>query len=507
MKEISSVLLLCIFGGNFLFGQTFQQELDSIAQEYKLVGMSVGVMCNNDIVDLHHFGLADIGRNIPVTDSTMYRIASISKTITATALMILYDQELFLLDDDISDYLGYEIRNPNHPDVPITFRMLLSHTSSLQDGTGYSDFLSDTYNLTPPPYIKNLLLPGGEYYTPNMWRNELPGNYFTYSNCNYGLIGTLVEVLSGQRFDAFVRENLFGPLGIDGDFYVNQLQNINNIAVLYRNGNPQADNYNGGYPEPFDSTGYYVGSNGLVFAPQGGLRISAKQLLKFMNLHLNYGYINNEQMLDSTTISDMQATHWDYDGNNGDNYYSLFNRWGLGFHLTTNTPYGDVVFDTVPMVGHPGEAYGLISDMYFDQNKKFGFVFITNGYYSGGAYEFGDSSAFYKPEEAIFKAVQDHYYNQCVIPDTIPDTTSVSQFSQSVGKSCSFRQEQSNIIVQNIHPNGVFQLIDLTGKVVFSSKCNHRTISLHDIPLGIYIGVIRNKRDVFSGKIHIYSSF
>lgn len=124
--------------------QSYYETLDSMALENKLIGMSVAVVCNGTVTDVHHYGLSDITRNIPVTDSTMYRVASVSKSVTASALMKLFESGYFSLDEDISDYLGFNIKNPNYPEEPITFRMILSHTSGLQDGTGYSYFLQAT---------------------------------------------------------------------------------------------------------------------------------------------------------------------------------------------------------------------------------------------------------------------------------------------------------------------------------------------------------------------------
>lgn len=138
---------------------TLDAKLQSIRTQYNVVGMSIAVTKGNSLVFSKGYGLRDLSRNLPVNDSTVYRIASISKMITATALMILYEQGLFNLDDDVSNYLGWSLRNPNFPNDKITFRKLLTHTSSLRDGSGYSQFLTDTYNNNPPPLLQSLLRP------------------------------------------------------------------------------------------------------------------------------------------------------------------------------------------------------------------------------------------------------------------------------------------------------------------------------------------------------------
>ncbi len=392
-----------------------QNALISIQTEEEVLGMSVVTLCGGEVDQVHHLGLKDVTRDLPVDNNTMFRIASVSKLVTAMALMKLYDQGLFGLDDDVSTALGWNLRNPNYPNTPITYRMLLSHTSSLQDGDGYGDFLEVTFQSLPfPPNISDLLIPLGVFYSTNMFRVEQPGTFFTYSNINYGVIGTLIEKWSNQRFDTYIKQNILTPMGITGSYNVTDLSDINDLAVIYRYVNgwvPQVDNFQGVAPTPLDFSSYSPGINGLVFGPQGGLRISALDLAKVMKVHLNNGLYEGNQILSSSAIQLMHAPEWSYNGANGDNFYGLFREWGLGLQRTTNAPFGDIVFPEVYMMGHAGEAYGLISDFYFDPISGSGIILAINGI--RGGYEYGESSAFYKVEEKIFDAAHDHSYLIC----------------------------------------------------------------------------------------------
>lgn len=394
--------------------QTLQADLATAAQSHGLVGMSVVATCGDQITATINYGVADIDNAVPVSDSTRFRIASISKLVTAIGLMRLYESGAFGLDEDVSTALGFTLRNPQYPDIPITYRMLLSHTGSLQDGTGYGDFLGDTYASAPPPPISDLLVPGGESYTANMFRQETPGTYFTYANVNYGVIGTLIEAHSGMRFDQYMRLHVLAPLGINGSFNVQDLDNIGNLAVLYRNSSPQADEFNGIIPTPPDLTGYVIGSNGLYFGPQGGLRLSALELAQILLLLRGGGSWNGTTLLAPTTVQQMFADEWTWNGSNGDNYYGLFRSWGLGVHRATAQPGGDLVYPGLAMFGHAGEAYGLISDLYFDPLSGAGLVFITNGYTPGNAYVTGTESAFYTVEEDVFTALRTYAYEACL---------------------------------------------------------------------------------------------
>jgi len=397
-------------------GQDINHQLKNILDDNNLIGMSALAVCNDSVVYLGSFGTADFTRNIPVTDSTMFRIASISKTVAATALMILYEQGLFKLDDDISNILGYTVRNPNYPEIAITPRMLLSHTSSIQDGSGYMNFIMDTYKINPPPVLSKLLTDTGSYYTSDLWQNKIPGTYFSYSNLNFGIIGTMVEKLSGQRYDIFCRQHIFDPLGITGSYRIQDVPNINNVAVLYRAEGEiwiaQADNFQGVMPKPRDLSNYVTGSNGLIYGPHASLRISARDLSKFMCMQINGGVFKGVRILQDSTIALMHKPQWTYNGSNGDNYYGLFRSWGLGFQITKNIQGIDDIASPYSVKGHIGESYGLVSDMFFNEENKFGMIFLTNG--SSTDFDCGSSSDFYKVEENVLTALYNAVIQPCL---------------------------------------------------------------------------------------------
>ncbi len=396
---ISLVLILLT---TYLFPQSQQltAKLEAIKSNRGVLGMSVTVIKHEGISYSGGFGIRDVGRNLPVNDSTIYRIASISKMITAIALMQLYDRGLIDLDADISNYLGYQLRSPHFPNDVVTTRKVISHTASLRDGGGYDSFLSATFNQNPPPDIRALLIPGGAYYTSDMWNSShRPAvDYFQYSNINYGVIGTLVEKISGKRFDIYCRENIFNPLGLDASFNMQDLVGFNNLAVLYRKSGgqwvAQADNYGGVKPPPRDLSSYVVGTNGVIFGPQGGLRISTNDLSKVLAMLMNNGLYGGTRILSDTTASRIRQMNWNFTGSNGNNYYGIFNSYSYGMHKTTE------LLPNQTLYGHPGEAYGLISDAYFSFDNRFGIVFATNG----GQWGTGNYSGWYNVEEDVFQA-------------------------------------------------------------------------------------------------------
>ena len=404
---LSLLLSSCLFNG--CSAQDFSESMALTMESHGAMGMSALVICGGEVTEAFHAGFRDYENKWPVNSDTRFRIASVSKSITAIGCMKLAEAAVIDLETDINDYLPFVVSNANHPGVPITTRMLLSHTSSIQDGSGYSPFLTSTYQSTGNlPSLAELLEPDGLHFTANMYRTEEPGTHFAYSNLNFGLLATVMEAVTETRFDILMDSLLFDPMELGCSYDVSTLTDIENLATLYRYQDgwvAQADQYNGIAPASPELSGYEPGTNGLRFAPQGGFRASAHELHQLMALHLNNGTaFNGTVILSGESLQAMRSVEWTYNGSNGDNYYNLFNSWGLGIQNVSQAPMGDVVFQNFEMWGHPGEAYGLVSDWYFDDETQNGIIFLTNGVANG--YTSGNNSAFYTIEEEVFAAAE-----------------------------------------------------------------------------------------------------
>ncbi len=368
------------------------------------MGMSVVAVLGRRVCYSRSFGLANVSRGVPITDATMYRVASVSKSVTATAVMILHDLGLLHLDDDVSGHLGYAVRNPRHPDVPITARMLLSHTSSLTDGGSYDEFLNASYYADPPPPLAGLLDGASGHGSGGLYMERAPGTRFEYANVNYGILGTLVESITEMRFDVFCRERIFVPLKMNATFNIRDVDDIDTVAALYRKvegtWTPQMDDYGGVLPPTRDLSGYRPGTNAVIFSPQGGMRASANALATFTLMHMNNGAWNGASVLKPETATLMRQAQFasgDSEGPEG--------SWGLGFRLPARLPGADEAFGEGSVAGHSGEAYGLLSAMYFDASKGTGVVFITNG--CGAKLGVREGSGFYAVEEELLRTVSD----------------------------------------------------------------------------------------------------
>ena len=387
---------------------------------HPMLAAAVGVLKDGKVVFSEAVGSRNPGGD-PVTADTKYRIASISKLITAIGVWQLIEQGLIHPEDDISRYLGFPLRNPHHPDTPITVKMLLSHTSSIRDGG-----IPGSYNVPFGHPISEFFTEGSLYHNSRCWApaGEAPGFFFAYCNMNYCLLGTIIEHVSGERFDRYMKNHVFTPMGLTCGFNVSDMPEAvqTRVGTLYRKLNeageqdpsgvwtPQCDDFTAGYPHE-DYTGYGIGSNGSLFGPMGSLRISVSELCQIMSMFCQKGTCQGVQILRPETIDAMFAPVWTYDPamKNGDNYHGLMNCYGMGPHIFTNRPMGDrmVLQQDLPFAGHTAEAYGLVGGMVFDREHGNGIVYFTAGLGADMSRSAGKYSAFYRWEEKLLTAAAD----------------------------------------------------------------------------------------------------
>ncbi|KIL38951.1 hypothetical protein SD70_23135 [Gordoniibacillus kamchatkensis] len=352
------------------------ERIRQLLDKHRIVGLAASVMKEGHQVWSGGYGWANIAGRIPVTDHSAFRIASISKTVVATAVMQLAEKGLCSIDQDVGDILGFPVRNPNHPNSPITLKHMMTHTSGLQDE--YVRFVVDSRSENPPKIkLTELLLPGGTYYTDRLWGDGEPGDpsRFEYSNVGAVILATVVEKLSRERFDLYCRNHLFEPLQMnETSFNIQYFEHTDDIATLYEYAQEtdsfavSTDDYQGKKPDPIDYSGYVPGTNGALFSPQGGLRTSVRDLTRFLEAHANKGEREGVRILQPETAELMHQAHW-----TGYRSEGFFRNSGLQFQLTD---------DLIPghrLIGHAGDAYGLLSDMYFHERERWGFILIMNG--------------------------------------------------------------------------------------------------------------------------------
>ena len=299
----------------------------------------------------------------PVTIDDPARVASISKLVAAIAVMRLVEAGKLDLDRDVSDYLGWKVRNPAFPEFPITLRSLLSHQSGLRDAVDYI-----------VPLDGNL---EAVLANPRAWdAAHAPGTYFSYANINSPLIATVMESATGERFDRLMARLVLTPLGLDACYNwgagCSDGRRAQAVTLLRPNGDLARDAAMKGpdpcavYPASDGSCDveklYRLGRNGSAFSPQGGLRISARDLSKIGQLMLH----NGAPLLSPKGFAEMIDPAWTFNGRNGDDDKGYFTGYGLGVHWLTDKE-GNRWF------GHVGEAYSLRAGFWINPAERRGF--------------------------------------------------------------------------------------------------------------------------------------
>lgn len=352
-------------------------------------------------------GMADVAAGRAITVDDPVRIASISKLVITIGVMRLVEQGKLNLDTDVSKQLGWTLRNPEFPERAITLRMLLSHTSSLTDGAGY-------WNV-PLGSRTRMLIDDAKAWDPA----HAPGTYFRYTNLNFPLVAQLMERATGERFDLLMRRLVLAPLKLDACFNWSGCSDaaIQRAVVLYdADGAPQKDDLHGVRPtcpvivndgDDCDLSRSELGSNGALFSPQGGLRISVRDLAQIGRLLLNDGTLDGVRILKQASVRILTTPVWTLQDDNGvigeedePNRGGFFCRYGLAMqHLASGngtTCRDDLFGDGRKRIGHSGNAYGLLSGLWIDRERGNGVAYFATGVPNDSS---GAHSAFSAVEE------------------------------------------------------------------------------------------------------------
>ncbi len=329
----------------------FSKKVDDVFSKFNTVGGSYVVYYKGDKIFSHNYGYSYRIKSQLVDDSTKFRIASISKMVTAVGVMQLVEKGLIDLDSEIGDIFGYKIRNPYYSDYPITVRMLLCHTSSIQD-TARSAHNRGT--------IKQMI--GPTRVNDNSFTQNKPGSKYQYSNFAFGILGSIIEKVTNQSVDDYMRINVFEPMGIDAAYYAQKLKSTNIAARYYNDAcvatveqylNETKDNN----PNPEKNYSTVIGN----------LWISTDDLSKILCVLSGNGFYNNSQILKKTTVENMRKPQ------KGE------------LHITAETPYclgieiKDNIIQGVNLFGHQGLYYSSYCDAFFDYDNMVTMVLLNNG--------------------------------------------------------------------------------------------------------------------------------
>lgn len=371
--SFSVVFLLILISSLHLkaSNETLEEELISNANNQNVSAFSALVVRDGDIIWNFSYGEGFKGK-IPTIDS-IYNLASITKTVTATAVMTLVEDGLIDLDSDINTYLPFYYEDPYFPDTVTTMRMLISHTAGFVpkdsyyasvvwnanlttqeciDGKLIAEFLNTTY----PQNIVDMYSESGQFYRPTIWSSERPpgehNGYLDYSNYGFTLAAYIVELVSNSTMENYILDNIFHPIGAYNVSYSFNSFDLSQIIEAEPAPGEFADCYdsfrgNGNWPDK------------LEFGA-AELKASPRAMSKFMMMHMNGGEVDGTRILTEESITMM---HEIIDGD-----YGLGWWWVGGWS------------------GHGGRGLGYRSEMRIKSriDGNYGIFEIDNGLNSGG---------------------------------------------------------------------------------------------------------------------------
>ncbi|MBO4500428.1 MAG: beta-lactamase family protein [Bacteroidaceae bacterium] len=330
--------------------RNLESEITALMRDYKAIGVSVAVVKDNHIVYSGAFGYKDRESQTKLSPDDAFRIASVTKTFVATAIMKLIEKKRLSLDDDVNSYLDFPVRNPNYPDKPVTVRMLLCHRSSINDSQGCNSF--------------DMINPATNDNYHACYNDYEPGSRYQYCNYNYNILGAVIENVSGKRIDRFIVNKIIRPLRLHGRFVVTEKDSAV-FAKAYRYSEKRdsfvlsRDAY---FPFDYELERYRLGYSTPVLYPAGGLKISATELAKYMLMHMNNGKYKIRRIIKEESEFSLRQlpvqTHW----------YAL-----------SITHYNNNVLPGEELLGQTGGGYGIHTAMIFHPEKKYGFVVFCNG--------------------------------------------------------------------------------------------------------------------------------
>lgn len=355
LKRIACLLVLCL-SMCLITGSAETESFETFAEkQYRtrgIVGGAVVISLNGETLASYTYGrVAKSKKSDPVTIDTCFRIASVTKMVTAVGLVKLMEEKDLSYDTPISDLLGFSVFNPNYPDIPITVRQVMTHTTGFTATT--DRYLTNFEKLKKDTTIFVKKCP--------------PGSKFVYSNRNGGMMGALIEALSGQSLNTYMKENLFDPLGINAAYHPALLEDQSDISNRLNTDGDTVQTVSKAldtFSDYHDVCDPYNNRDISV----GGLYISARGLDRFLNLLVQDGTWNGEQILPDGIREKMTADQA-FEGSS----VLVEGKYALSLERVTDLPGG-------VWYGHQGMLGGLSADAYFQPDTGLCVTVIANGY-------------------------------------------------------------------------------------------------------------------------------
>jgi len=361
LKKMVSLLIslcLCLSLALPALGEGENPLDEGIRASFKRMKTSGGMVVaakDGEIVYSYCYGFSDKFSKDMVTPDTYFRIASVSKLVSAVTIMRMVDAGLLDLDENLGTYLGdpaYVAANPYFPKIPLTTRHLMTHTSSLSSKGGFTKHRALSLMLDVSNKRKS------------DFHNEEPGSVYRYSNYGAGILGCLMEAIVGKRINEVAKEMTFDPLGIDAAYHPTLVQHPEKIATTYETDGSIAITRSlrlkEEYPEKIDVDHDYNETYGSVW-------MKGEDLCRIGIMLCEGGKLDGQQFLKPETVAEMIASQ------QGRGYVTVDSPYGLNVERVSNLVQGRMFY------GHQGLSEAILCNLYFDPESHFVFALVTNG--------------------------------------------------------------------------------------------------------------------------------
>jgi CubicO group peptidase (beta-lactamase class C family) len=353
--------------------QELTDSLTLLSKTADFNGFAVALVGPQGVLYANGFGMADVAKGVPYTARTVQPIASISKTFVGLAVMKAQELGKLKLDDPIAKFLPFPVVNPHHPELPITVRHLVTHTSTILDKQDYlfrAWILRDSVDLATnlaldigacrfsapstavsmEEFLRRYLAPDGPWYSDSAFADLKPGERFDYSNIGATLAALVVEKATGMAFDAFTKRYILDPLEMRSSTWHGEHMTDTAISRLYRTRTEA-------YPR------YYCATY-----PDGGMVTSSNDFAKYM-AELVRGYRGNGTILSKASYAEYFREHLS----------------DINFVDRATGPFTDehnigitIGFSSEGYFGHTGGDPGLFSMFFVERSTGLGRYMIVN---------------------------------------------------------------------------------------------------------------------------------
>jgi CubicO group peptidase (beta-lactamase class C family) len=305
-------------------------------------GIALAVVHDQEMVWSKAYGLRDLETTAPLTPTTPFRIGSVSKIFTSTAIMQLRDRGELRLDEPVSTYLPWFTLQNDFPGEPeITVRNLLTHTAGLPREGAFPYWTTHDF---PTREELQSAVPGQSAVFP-------PYTTYKYSNLGMALLGEVIMAVSGEEYSAYIQKNIFDPLGMSASTVFPSAEKRAEMATPYMIKQPDGSR---------DIHAYY---DTRAMAPAAEIVSTVEDMARFAALHLHDSSASDmESVLRSSTTREMQRPHWVYPSWNGGR--------GLGFGISRR--------DGKTIVSHGGWIGGNRSHLLLIPSEKIAVLAMTN---------------------------------------------------------------------------------------------------------------------------------